>query len=267
MLDHLQQAKESFIKRFGEGGRIHAIRSPGRVNLIGEHTDYNDGFVCPMAIEPHVLMICRAREDGQVNVHSSAYAEHDVRFSVDGEIARARSGDWSNYVRGPAAMLRSKGVPMVGMDCYITNTLPTGSGLSSSAAMEVGTMLALLTLAGNEMGAQEIASLCQRAEHEYAGMPCGIMDQSIVAGGREGHAMLLDCRDLSRRFIPLDPLELRVVVVNSNFKHQLVGSEYADRRRECEAGVAHFRKLNPGITHLRDVTLELGRGEVVALLG
>lgn len=260
MLDHIAQAKDQFVRHFGREGKIHVIRAPGRVNLIGEHTDYNEGFVCPMAIEPQVLMVCRARSDGQVVVRSTAVPETlqpdtPLRFSVDSAIEQAPKGDFGNYVRGPAAMLRAKGIPLEGMDCLVTNTLPTGSGLSSSAAMEVGTMLALLTIAGNDMAREEMAQLCQKAEHDYAGMPCGIMDQSIVAGGQSGHAMLLDCRDLSRRFIPVDPNYLRVVIINSNFKHQLVGSEYADRVAECRQAVAYFRQHNPAVTSLRDVTV------------
>lgn len=256
MHDHAAQAKEHFARHFSAHGRIHVIRAPGRVNLIGEHTDYNDGFVCPMAIEPNVLLICRARDDGMVHVRSSAFPEALETFGVEKTVEKAKKGAWSNYVRGPAAMLRNKGVPMVGMDCFITNTLPTGSGLSSSAAMEVGSMLALLTLSGNEMAPQEMALLCQKAEHEYADVPCGIMDQTIVAGGQAGHAMLLDCRDLSQRFIPVDPKDLRVVIVNSNVKHALVGGEYAERRSQCEAGVKHFRSANPSIVALRDVTIQ-----------
>ena len=260
MLDHIAQAKDQFVRHFGREGKIHVIRAPGRVNLIGEHTDYNEGFVCPMAIEPQVLMVCRARSDGQVVVRSTAVPETlqpdtPLRFSVDSAIEKAPKGDFGNYVRGPAAMLRAKGIPLEGMDCLVTNTLPTGSGLSSSAAMEVGTMLALLTISGNDMAPEEMAQLCQKAEHDYAGMPCGIMDQSIVAGGQSGHAMLLDCRDLSRRFIPVDPNYLRVVIINSNFKHQLVGSEYADRVAECQQAVAYFRQHNPAVTSLRDVTV------------
>lgn len=249
------QLKAEFSKSFGAGGRIHVIRAPGRVNLIGEHTDYNDGFVFPMAIEPSVLFVCRARTDGNVVVRSSLFPGSVLEFSLGGKIAKGEP-KWGNYVRGPVALLLAKGVPLVGMDCLIINTLPMGGGLSSSAAMEVGTTRAMLALAGEEIDESAIALLCQKAEHEYANVPCGIMDQTIVASGKAGHAMLLDCRDFSKQFVPIDPNELTVVVTNSMVKHELSGGEYAERRHQCEEGVAHFKKANPAVKALRDVTMD-----------
>ena len=234
--------------------RVHVIRAPGRVNLIGEHTDYNDGFVFPMAIEPQVQLICRAREDGVVRLVSSVYPGQVVEFSVQKQIERGEPA-WANYSRGTAAEMVAAGIPLVGMDCLLTNTLPVGGGLSSSAAIEVGTALALLTVAGQEMDRGRIALLSQKAEHEFAGVPVGIMDQTAVAFGKAGHAMLLDCRDLSKQFIPIDPRDLRVVIANTMVKHELTGGEYAKRRKECEEGVAFFRKSNPSVKALRDVTL------------
>jgi galactokinase len=140
------------------------------------------------------------------------------------------------------------------MDALVSNTLPMGGGLSSSAALEVATGAALLTLAGQQMDPGRLALLAQKAEHEYAGVPVGIMDQTIVAGGKAGHAMLLDCRDLSKKFVPLDARDVQVVVVNSMVKHELTGGEYAERRRQCEEGVKFFQKSNPDIRALRDVT-------------
>jgi galactokinase len=246
--------KAKFAEVFGAGGKAHVIRAPGRVNLIGEHTDYNDGFVFPMAIEPHVLLACRSRDDGEVRLASSAFPSEIVRFSVQSKIAPAEPA-WANYSRGVAAEMLAAGIPLTGMDALIDNTLPVGGGLSSSAAIEVATAQAFLTLAGLKMDPARVALLCQKAEHEYAGVPVGIMDQTIVAMGRANHAMLLDCRDLSKQFVPIDDRELRVVIVNSMVKHELSGGEYAQRRRECEEGVAHFRRDNPSIRALRDVTL------------
>jgi galactokinase len=234
--------------------RVHVIRAPGRVNLIGEHTDYNEGFVFPMAIEPHIMLACRAREDGLVRLVSSVYPEKMVEFSVQRKIERAEPA-WANYSRGVAAEMEAAGIPLAGMDCYLANTLAVGGGLSSSAALEVGTALALLATAGVDMDRSRLVLLCQKAEHEFAGVPVGIMDQTAVALGKEGHAMLLDCRDRSMRFIGIDPLELRVVVANTMVKHELTGGEYAKRRKECEQGVAYFRQINPAIKALRDVTL------------
>jgi len=247
--------KAQFAQIFGPGGKLHIVRSPGRVNLIGEHTDYNDGFVFPMAIDPHVLIGCRGRDDQKVRVSSSAFPGQIVEFSVQGRIERGEPV-WANYCRGIAAELLGAGIPLVGMDALFTNTLPVGGGLSSSAAMIVGTGLALLTLAGVSMDPQRLALLAQKAEHEYALVPSGIMDQSIIACARRGTAMLLDCRDLSKQFIPLDPNELKIVIVNTMVKHELSGGEYAERRKQCEQGVAYFRKANPEVKALRDVTMK-----------
>lgn len=254
MLMDTAKFKADFEKQFGAGGKIHVIRAPGRVNLIGEHTDYNDGFVFPMAIEPMVVFVARARNDGLIRFTSSLFPGKPVELSLTQKIGK---GDpkWSNYVRGPIALLLDKGIPLVGMDCLIANTLPMGGGLSSSAAMEVGTTRTLLTLAGEELDEKSIALICQKAEHSYAGVPCGIMDQTIVASGKAGHAMLLDCRDNSKQFVPLNPGDLTVVICNSMVKHELSGGEYAERREQCEKAVEILQKTNPSIRALRDATL------------
>jgi galactokinase len=247
---------DKFHDIFGRGtGKVRVIRAPGRVNLIGEHTDYNDGFVFPMAIEPEVRLICRARTDGAVRLASTVFARELVEFSLQSKIEKG-DPQWSNYSRGVAAQLIAAGIPLVGMDALVANTLPVGGGLSSSAALEVATALALLTLAGAEMEPTRLSLLCQKAEHEYAGVPCGIMDQTIVSSGKAGHAMLLDCRDNSREYVKLNPHELRVVIVNSMVRHELSGGEYAQRRKQCGEGVAIFKRSNPAVRALRDVTME-----------
>ncbi len=251
--------QQRFLSIFGEApasasSRMHVVRAPGRVNLIGEHTDYNEGFVFPMAIEPEVRIACRSRPDAMVRLASTVFPDQIVEFSVQKKIERGEPA-WANYSRGVAAELAAAGIPLVGMDALIANTLPVGGGLSSSAAVEVATALAFLTLAGLEMDRSRLALLCQKAEHDFAGVPVGIMDQTIVASAKTGHAMLLDCRDLSRQFIAIEEKELRVVIVNSMVKHELSAGEYARRRKECEEGVAYFRKQNPSIKALRDVTL------------
>jgi galactokinase len=252
-----QAIKAEFHKVFGDGekGRVHVIRAPGRVNLIGEHTDYNDGLVFPMAIEPQVLIACRQRTDGRVRLASTAFPGQVVEFSVEQPIERGEPA-WANYFRGVAAELEGAGIPLTGMDALVENTLPVGGGLSSSAAIEVGTGVAFLTLAGVEMDRDRLALICQKAEHEYALVPCGIMDQMIVATGKVGHATQYDCRSGAKQFVKLDPNDLRVVIVNSMVRHELTGGEYAERRRQCEAGVAYFQKHHPGagIKALRDVT-------------
>ncbi len=249
-------ARAEFEKTFGAGGTIQIVRSPGRVNLIGEHTDYNDGFVFPMAIEPHVLIVCRKRDDARVRLATVLYPGEVAEFSLRDPITRGQP-KWANYSKGIAAKLIEAGrTELAGMDALLTNTLPMGGGLSSSAALEVGTGRALLSLSGQEIDSQFLALLSQKAEHEFALVPCGIMDQTIVAGGRAGTAMLLDCRDLTKQYIPIDPASLRVVIVNSMVKHELSGGEYAERRHQCEAGVAFFQKSHPDVRALRDVTME-----------
>ena len=247
------ELRQRFEQIIGKS-EVHAraVRAPGRVNLIGEHTDYNDGFVMPMAIEPEVQIICRPRSDGRVRLASTAFAGQTVEFSLQNKIERGTPA-WANYMRGVAAELIAAGVPLVGMDALYANTLPVGSGLSSSAAIEVGTAHALLAVSGTQLDPTRLALLCQKAEHEYALVPCGIMDQMIVASGRAGNAMLLDCRDLSRRFVPIDAKDLRVVIVNSMVHHELSGGEYAQRRKQCEEGVAYFKRSDPNVRALRDV--------------
>jgi galactokinase len=247
--------KARFSQTFGPAGKLHIVRSPGRVNLIGEHTDYNDGFVFPMAIEPQVRIACRGRDDQKVRLASTAFSGQVVEFAVAGKIERGEPA-WANYSRGMAAELLGAGIPLVGMDALFTNTLPVGGGLSSSAAICVGTGVAMLTLAGVSMDRQRLALLAQKAEHDFALVPVGIMDQTIIANARKGTAMLLDCRDLSKQFVPIDSHELKVVIVNSMVKHELTGGEYAARRKQCEQGVAFFRKSNPQIKALRDVSLK-----------
>jgi galactokinase len=249
------ELRKKFAEIFGPGGKVRVIRAPGRVNLIGEHTDYNEGFVFPMAIEPEIRFVCRSREDAFVRLASTAYPGQIAQFPLSQKIERGEPS-WTNYPRGIAAELIAAGIPLPGMDCLISNTLPLGGGLSSSAALLVGTGKCFLALAGLDMDSQRLALLCQKAEHEYALAPVGIMDQTIIASAKAGTAMLLDCRDLGKQFVQVDEKELRVVVVNSMVKHELSGGEYAQRRKQCERAVEFFRRENPQIAALRDVTMQ-----------
>ncbi len=253
-MENLGDLKRTFSDLFGHGGKIRVVRAPGRVNLIGEHTDYNDGFVFPMAIEPQVLLLCRKREDEIIRLASTFAPGQVVRFSL---VEPIESGEptWANYSRGITAELLGVGIPLVGMDILITSTLPVGGGLSSSAALEVGTGRALLTLAGQELDPMRLALLSQKAEHEYAHVPCGIMDQMIVATAQKDHATLFDCRDFTRRLVPILADDLRVFIANSQVRHELAGGEYAQRRQQCEEAVAYFRKRNPSVKALRDVDM------------
>jgi galactokinase len=255
-MSFIPQLTEKFHAVFGPGGPVRIIRAPGRVNLIGEHTDYNDGFVFPMAIEPEVRIACRARADGKVRVGSTSFPGEFAEFAIGGAIPLGQP-KWGNYFRGVAHFLQEAGVRLTGMDALVDNTLPVGSGLSSSAAIEVGTTRAFLALANVPMAYEKVAQICQQAEHKYANVPCGIMDMTASAGGKAGHALLLDCRSFAVTYVPVPPAEVRVVIMNTMVRHELSGGEYAERRAQCEEAAAHFK-----VKALRDLTVpELLKGE------
>jgi galactokinase len=253
----INELREQFLSLFPEvdAGAIRAIRAPGRVNLIGEHTDYNDGFVCPMAIDKSTLILCSPRNDAVVRMHST-HAQETAEFSIAGVVPKDGPA-WTLYPKGAAEAMRQRAHIRHGMNALVASNVPLGGGLSSSASFEVATALALLTLNEVQMKPEEIALACQWAEHHYPGMPCGIMDQLISAMGKQGHALLVDCRSLATRQVPLDDPKLRIVISNTNVKHALVGGEYAARRKQCEAAVAFLKPLHPQITSLRDVTMEM----------
>ncbi len=219
---------------------------PGRVNLIGEHTDYAEGFVFPMAIEPRVTFAYRRRSDGQIRVSSDQGDSTITTFTIDTEAGEPK---WTNYLRGVVALLRKHGDVLSGGDIFLMSSLPVGAGLSSSAALEVGMCRVMLDLAGGTLSEPEIAKLCQQAEHEYAGVPCGIMDQMAVAAGKAGHAMLLDCRTLDRTYAPLPEDDVAVIICDSKAEHELTGGEYAERRESVEQAAKLL-----GVPFLRDAT-------------
>jgi len=235
---------------------VHTRRSfqaPGRVNLIGEHTDYNDGFVMPVAIEFSTRATVDARTDRKLVIQSDAYEETRAYSLDDG--ALESSGHWSDYVLGVAVTLERAGYRLSGADLQLASDVPIGAGLSSSAAVEVATALALASISGISLDPVEIAQLCQKAENEFVGMRCGIMDQMISSCGREGSALMLDCRSLEHTLLPL-PRGLRVVICNTMIRHELAAGEYNRRRADCEAGVEQLRQGLPHVRALRDVSLE-----------
>jgi galactokinase len=229
----------------------HCFRAPGRVNLIGEHTDYNDGFVLPAAINFQTVVVAEARDDDQVVVVAADYGEQTSRFSLSDPITSDPEAAWSNYVRGVAWVLQGQGYPLQGVNMVIAGDIPQGAGLSSSASLEVVVGTALTTISGVSLSGQELARYGQRAENEFVGMNCGIMDQFISALGREGHALLLDCRSLEYKDVPI-PDDTAIVIANSNVRRGLVDSEYNARRQECEAAATYF-----GVPALRDVSGQL----------
>jgi galactokinase len=235
------------------GGAPKLYRAPGRVNLIGEHTDYNDGFVLPAALELATYAAIAPRGDRTLNVHSLLMDE-TVSFDLDAAQPKPRK-DWSDYVRGVAVVLEKAGQRLAGADLLIDTDVPLGAGLSSSAAIEVATGYALLSNSGRPIDLTELALTCQRAENEFVGMRCGIMDQFIACHGAAGQALLIDCRSLERRLVPIDP-NVRLVMSNTMVHHQHAAGEYNLRRHDCEEGVRRLSAVLPGIKALRDVTPE-----------
>jgi galactokinase len=245
-----------FKEMYGREPRL--FRAPGRVNLIGEHTDYNEGFVLPVAIDRSTFVAGAARDDRLVRVFSATFNQQ-LTFDLD-DPGPPQRGLWLDYVEGVAQALLSKlkddGARLRGADLLIMSDVPTGGGLSSSAALEVSTGLALLLLSGIEVDRTLLALAGQQAEHEYVGAKVGIMDQWTAVHGVRGAALLLDCRSLETSVIPLDTTEVALVVCDSHVKHDLAASEYNTRRAECERGVELLREFLLGIRALRDVGLE-----------
>ncbi len=236
---------EAFEQRFGERPST-IIRSPGRVNLIGEHTDYNDGFVLPLAIDRAVWLALRPREDGRVLAYSQEQPE-PTDFALR-ESQHTNSG-WAEYVKGMARMLLDAGYDLTGWEGVLTSDVPVGSGLSSSAALEMAVGRAFAAVSNFPFDGIKMARLGQQTENEWVGANTGIMDQMISANGRAGFALLIDCRDLTMAPIPL-PQETAVLILDTMTRHSHTDSGYNERRESCERAAAFF-----GVSHLRDVSL------------
>jgi len=239
----------------GGTGPLIVVQAPGRVNLIGEHTDYNEGFVCPMAIDRNTTIVCRPRPDGLVRMHSNT-AHETVEFPIDRAVPKEGPA-WALYAKGVAEALRQKNLVPHGIDALVDATVPLGGGLSSSASFEMATGMALLTANKTTLDPVSLALAGQWAEHNYPGVPCGIMDQFISVMGQAGHALLLDCRDRSVRHVPLADPDLRVVIANTNVKHALVGGEYAARQNQCKEAVKIVQGKYPQVKSLRNVTMKM----------
>jgi galactokinase len=252
-LINYEHLKNEFINLY-PGRELRLFRAPGRVNLIGEHTDYNDGFVLPMAIDRETAVAASPRDDQLVRVYS-LNMQQGLEFDLNNP-GKPRRGIWLDYIEGVARALINRGVSLIGADMAIQSDVPVGAGLSSSAALEMSTGFALWKLAGGEVDLVQLALAGQEAEHTYVGAMVGIMDQLTSATAQESHALLIDCRLLTSRQIPLDTSSVSIVICDSRVKHSLASSEYNTRRRECEAGVAVLKAVLPGIKALRDVTVE-----------
>ena len=248
--DSIEQfAVSAYAKHFGVPPQVVAS-APGRVNLIGEHTDYNEGFVLPAAIDRATAVAVGAREDDRLVMNPGS--AQDASFSL----ARLYPSDrraWTDYLTGVASLLQDRGAPLCGANMYVYGNVPRGAGLSSSAALELATAFALIGLNGLTIPPVDTAKLCQRAEHEFAGVKCGIMDQFISCLGRRNHALMLDCRSLAYEHVPIPP-GVELIVCDTGVKRALAGSEYNRRREECNTGVRILSGKLGGVTALRDVS-------------
>lgn len=248
MSELINNVKASFEQVLGYAPS-HIIQAPGRVNLIGEHTDYNDGFVLPCAIDYQTVVAAAKRDDSIVRVVAVDYANQTDEFDLNQAITFQADKMWANYIRGVVKCLIERGYQLTGADITVSGNVPQGAGLSSSAALEVVIGQTFKQLDKLDISQAEIALNGQQAENEFVGCNCGIMDQMISAQGKENHAMLLDCRSLDTQSVSM-PEEMSVVIINSNKKRGLVDSEYNVRRQQCEQAASVF-----GVKALRDVTM------------
>lgn len=249
-----RRAEVLFSKRYGRAPRWIVV-APGRVNLIGEHIDYNDGYVLPMAIERHVLIAADRPADGDddspqqdgLSIFSTALRE-TATIEADND-QPSENPTWHDYIRGVVVGCQREGLRSGPLEMVIDSSVPLGGGLSSSAALEVATATLLEAVSGQALDPVQKALLCQRAEHDFAGVPCGIMDQFSITLCQRDHLMLLDCRSQDSRLVPMTDPAVAVLVINTNVKHELTGGEYAERRRQCEEAATQL-----GVASLRDVT-------------
>ncbi|UIP26683.1 galactokinase [Photobacterium sp. TLY01] len=244
----VNRLETAFVEGFGYSPS-HLIQAPGRVNLIGEHTDYNDGFVLPCAIDYQTMVAASRRDDQCVRVMALDYQGEINTFDLSQPLVFDKDCLWVNYIRGVIDCLQSRGCELGGIDIAVSGNVPQGAGLSSSAALEVVIGQTFNAMFDLSLTQQEIALIGQQAENQFVGCNCGIMDQLISAEGEAGHALLIDCRSLETKAVSLPP-ELSVVIINSNKKRGLVGSEYNTRRQQCEAAAQAF-----GVKALRDVDI------------
>lgn len=230
------------------------VRSPGRINLIGEHTDYNEGFVLPAAIDKAVYVVIEKNEGDTIVLHSTDFNE-TVEYALS-EI-KPVLGHWSTYILGVADQLQQRSYTIGGFKLAVYGDVPLGAGLSSSAAIECATAFALNELFGLGITRKELSLIAQKAEHEFAGVKCGIMDQFASLFGKKNNVIRLDCRSLDYEYFPLELGQYKLVLLDSQVKHSLASSEYNVRRSQCETGVAAIQQQYPAVKSLRDVNMEM----------
>ena len=250
-MNRFREVSNAFENLYGGEPRIY--RAPGRVNLIGEHTDYNEGFVMPAAINFSTYVAITSRDDRVIKIHSDTFKE-DASLDLAHAPEHGRK-HWSDYPLGVAVNLQDAGHRISGANVLVHGELPLGSGLSSSAALEVSTGLGLLDISQERIDRLQLAKTCQRAENEFVGARTGLMDQFIACFGKANHAVMLDCRSLESKALPI-PEEVKLVVCNTMVKHELASSEYNKRREQCEEGVRVLSQHLPNVNSLRDVTVD-----------
>ena len=255
-MQDLNKLWKIFKDKFTDTGLTKgAFSAPGRVNLIGEHTDYNDGFVLPMAIEKEIVMLGQLRNDRKVRVFDFGY-NTEIDFSLD-KLIPLRKNTWANYLMGVVDEIQKAGYILQGANLIFRSNVPRKAGLSSSAALEVVTALAMAKLNSSDIKPLEMAYLCRRAENNFVGVACGIMDQYISCLGQKNHALFIDCRSNNYEPIPFKGHNYQIVICNSKIQRSLVNSEYNKRREECRIAVEFFKhKLNREIRALRDITID-----------
>lgn len=252
MKNYVDSLRISFKKLYATSQEPLIVRSPGRVNIIGEHTDYNNGFVLPAAIDKAAYIAMSLRDDDEIHLQAQDLNE---TFSIDlNNLKPVGDTSWPNYILGAVAQFQKKNIPIKGFNAILTSDVPMGAGLSSSAAVECATVFALNELLQTNLDKVEMVLMAQKAEHEYAGVMCGIMDQFASVMGKRNYVIKLDCRSLEYEYVPFNLDGIKILLLNTNVKHSLASSEYNTRRQECEQAVAWIKEHEPNVNSLRDAT-------------
>lgn len=242
----------SFRDKYKQDATV-TVKSPGRINIIGEHTDYNNGFVLPAAIDKYIYVALSERDDQELHLYSVDYNQY---YKTDLSTSENDAPEWAKYIIGVAQLINNRTHKVRGFNLYLEGDVPLGAGLSSSAALSCATGFGINELFDCELSRIEIAQIGQQTEHEYIGLKCGIMDQFASVLGKDNHAIKLDCKSLTYEYVPLDWAEYEIILLNTNVKHNLASTAYNDRRNSCEQGVKWVKEQFPSIESLRDVTLE-----------